>query len=252
MKRIKYGSIVSAALILLLAAPFAVAQTGTAGSGHWEGTIQLPKKAVKIVVDLAQDAKGEWTGSLEIPEQKLSLAVSDIAVNKPSVSFNSKEWLLAVEGELSPDGKSIKGGFTSGFLLSVPVPMQLQWVSRAAVKGPAGSTRISRDMEGTWEGVVTLGAAWEDDNTSAGSTTTVRVTLVTGPGGIASGALSKPGAPDPVPLSVIGLKGNTFRLELNSAGVVYVGDLKDGQLIGEWNQFGLDPVPLTLKHINSK
>jgi hypothetical protein len=249
MKGLRFGSI---GLIVLLTVPFAVGQTGAAGSGHWEGTIQLPKKALKIAVDLAQDPKGEWTGSVEIPEQKLNLAVSDIAVNKPSVSFNSKEWLLAVEGELSPDGKSIKGGFTSAFLLSVPVPMELQWVSRPAVKGLAGSTGISGGLEGTWEGVVTLGSAWEDGNPSAGSTTTVRVRLANGPSGIATGGLSKSGAPDSVPLSAIGLNGNTLRFELNSAGVVYVGELKGGQLIGEWNQFGLDPVPLTLKHINSK
>ena len=250
MKKLMFGSI---GLIVLLAVPFAVGQTGAAGSGHWEGTIQFPKKALEIAVDLAQDAKGEWTGSLEIPEQKLSLPVSDIAVNKPSVSFSSKEWLLAVEGELSPDGRSIKGGFTSGFLLSVPVAMQLHWVSRPAVKSPAGSTRISGELEGTWEGVVTFGSAWEDGNPSAATTTTVRVKLANGSGDVATGGLSKTSTPEfSSPISAIGQSGNTLRFELNSAGVVYLGELKGGQLIGQWNQFGLDPVPLTLKHTNSK
>src|SRR5687767_11675741 len=55
--------------VLSVAALFG--QSGTPGSGHWEGTLQLPDKQVKIEVDLAKNDKGEWMGGINIPEQNL-------------------------------------------------------------------------------------------------------------------------------------------------------------------------------------
>jgi hypothetical protein len=241
------AGVVSAVAILLLAAAPGLAQTGAAGSGHWEGTIQLPKKLLKVAVDLEQKDKGEWAGTLDIPEASLNNVVaSKILVTEASVSFEAREALLAFEGNLSADGRSIKGGFLSACLLSVPVPIEMQWVSPPAVKTAAGSTAISQDLEGAWEGVVQFGSVWEDGNPAAGSRLAVRVKLTNTPGGIAAGVLAASGGPDKE-LSLVSQQGGSLRFELKSAGAVYVGERKDGELAGKWSQFGLDPVPLTLR-----
>jgi hypothetical protein len=63
----------------------AFAQTGPAG--HWEGSIQLPDREIKIALDLARDDKGVWTG-----------AFSQITQNVRNVPAS----------DLKPDGESVK------------------------------------------------------------------------------------------------------------------------------------------------
>lgn len=242
----------AAALTLLPMAVLAAAPADPAGSGHWEGTIQISNKSVKVTVDLARSQTGEWVGALGLPEQNLTrVAVSNISVKDGSVSFESREWLFAVEGKISPDGKSIEGDFVSAFLLHVPVPVRLERVLEAIIQEPCGSTPLSKNLEGTWEGVLTLGASWEKDDQRAGSTVTVRVTLANVPGGAATGTLKKSGTTEPnLPITGIQQSQNSLRFEVRGAGATYVAELKDRELVGEWRQFDLDPVPLTLRHID--
>ncbi len=234
--------------ILLGVLACAVAQTNAA-AGHWEGKIQFPHKQVKLSVDLAQNDKGEWTGSLGFPDQKMeSIALTNIVVKDESVSFKSMPWLMGVEGELSPDGQSIQGDFLSAFQRTVPVPVELRRIAPPRVTPAAQNTGISKELEGVWEGTAKLGFSWEPDDPRAGRAVNLGFKLAGGT--VGTGALMKSGGE--VPFSLVVQKGPSVRLELASEGAVFVGELRGGELVGDWSQFDTDPVPLTLKRVPPK
>ncbi len=234
-----------ALIVVLSVMGGAVAQTTTA-AGHWEGVIQFPQKQVKISVDLAQNERGEWTGSMALPQQKMELIVlTNIVVKDETVSVKSMPWLMGVDAELSPDGRTIKGDFLSAFQRTVPVPIELQRVSAARVNPSATNTPLARELEGIWEGAGKLGSSWESDDPRAGSAVNIRLKLAGGPGGMAAGSLLK--AAGEVPFSLVTQQGASIRLELAGEGAVFVGELRGRDLVGDWSQFDADPVPLTLK-----
>lgn len=246
-------TILPAVLILLPAVVLATGSADPAGSGHWEGTIQIAQKSVKVTVDLARGRTGEWAGFLALPDQQLTpVAFSKIGIGDGSVYLEARESMLGVDAKLSADGQSIEGDFLSAFLLHVPVPIRLRRVAQPVMQAPAGST-LSKDLEGTWEGVVKLGASWEADDPRAGSTIAVQVTLSNGPGGVATGTLKKPGSAEPaLALSVIQASQSGLRFEVKGAGAAYVAHLQDNELSGEWRQFDLEPVTLKLARVDAR
>lgn len=236
-------------LVLLCTLPSALGRSQPAASGHWEGTITLPNKHLKVAVDLAQNDRGEWTGSLGLPELEISdFEFSKIEIKPESVLLDSITMPAEFSGTLSPDGETMKGGFICGWLRRVPVPMQLKRVAEPKLKAPAKSTPISKELEGTWEGTVKFGETWESDDPLAGSSAGFRVRLAEGSDGIATGGLTKLAEPKTeVPLSIITEKGSSLRFEIRSAGAVYIGGLRGQELVGQWRQFGAEPVDLTLR-----
>lgn len=240
---------ISAVLTLFCALPLAFAQSKPAASGHWEGTIGLPNKQLKVTVDLAQNGPGEWTGSLGLPELTANdYALSKILVKPGSVVLDSTEMLSEFQGALSPDGQTMKGDYLCANLRTVPVPMQLKRVSEVKLKPPTKSTAISKELEGTWEGVARFARTWENDDPLAGSAVGFRVRLASGPDGVAAGVFAKLAEPQTeVPLAIITQNSARLRFEIRSAGAVFTGDLSGNKLVGEWRQFGADPVPLTLE-----
>ncbi|MGC9969414.1 MAG: hypothetical protein ABSE56_02370 [Bryobacteraceae bacterium] len=228
----------SAALIVFVAVLLAPAQSKPAGSGHWEGAIQLPDRELKILVDLAQNDKGEWIGNIGIPEQGLKeFPLSKIAVKGTSVSFamNGIPGEPAFQGDLSPSGKAIKGSFTQG---GATLTFELKWVSEPNVKLAAKSTPITKEFEGTWEGALAV---------PDGTKLRLRVKLANGADGTAAGTLNSldQGAVE-MPLSTITQKGSAITLELKLVGGTFTGDLKGDELVGTWAQ-GMGSLPLTFK-----
>jgi len=81
--------ILSAVLTLLPAVVLPAATGDLAGSGHWEGTVQISKKTAKVTVDLARNPNGGWVGALALPEQKLTdVPVSNISIKDGAVLSN--------------------------------------------------------------------------------------------------------------------------------------------------------------------
>jgi hypothetical protein len=228
----------SAVLIVVVAVLLAPAQSKPAGSGHWEGAIQVPDHELKILVDLAQNDKGEWFGNIAIPEQGLKeFPLSKIVVKGASVSFvmNGVPGEPAFQGDLSPSGKAIKGNFTQG---GASLTFELKWVSEPSIKAPAKSAPIAKEFEGTW-----AGARVAPDGTKL----RLRVNLANGADGAASGTINSldQGAVE-MPLSSIAQKGSAITLELKLVGGVFEGELKGDELVGIWSQGG-GSLPLTLK-----
>jgi hypothetical protein len=223
-------------LSVLMALSIASAQSKPAGAGHWEGAIQLPDREMKIAVDLVQDAKGEWAGSFAVPEQNVKDApLGKISVKGAAVAF-------AIEnipgdphfaGDLSPDGKTLKGNFMQG---GGSLPSELKWVSEGRIIPPAKSTPISKEVEGAWEG--TLNAPM--------GTLRVRFELANGPNGATGTLTSIDQGGAKLPFTTITQKDNSLTLEAKPIGGIYTGELKGGELVGQWTQ-GPATLPVTLK-----
>jgi len=229
--------------VLLAGASLAVGQSGTAGAGHWEGAIQLPGKSLKVAVDLARGDKAQWAGRLSFPSLPFApIPFSSARVDGASVLLQSRESLLQIEGTLQPDGKAIKGNFISGFMLVVPVPVELRWTGQAEAPNPAPTQPVGSDFAGAWEGVLTLKSSWEESDPRIGQATPIRITLAN-----AAGTFTKLGATDPaLPIGNITLDGSRVQFEVKGAAAVFVGRIEGDQLTGEWTQFDADPVALVL------
>lgn len=228
-------------IVLLAGASLAVAQSEPLGAGHWEGTIQLPKKNVRVNVDLARNEK-QWAGSLTLPDLAFSPVVfAGVIVDGSHLTLSSRESMLQIEGTLSSDGRSFKGDFISGFMLAVPVPIELHSATEGRPAALPASGPLTSDLEGKWEGSLVLTSSWEENDQRVGVATPVRIVLRRGPDGSASGAFGE------FPLSAIRQRGTRLQFEAKGAGAVFVGDLKGDELAGQWTQFDADPVSLTLR-----
>jgi len=227
--------------VLLAGASLAVGQSGLAGAGHWEGTIRLPNKTVRVNVDVARNDKQQWIGSLAMPELAFTpIVFGDVAIDGSAVTLSSRESMLQIEGTISADGKSIKGGFVSAFLLAVPVAIELRRTAEPQVAVAISSGPISSEAEGTWTGNLTLKTSWEDNDQRTGTPTPVRITLGHAADGNASGAFDK------LPLSSIRQQGTHLQFEAKGASAVFVGEIEGDELTGQWTQFDADPVALVL------
>jgi hypothetical protein len=231
-----------AVLIAFIALPAALPQSKPVGSGHWEGTIQVPDRELKVAFDLAQNDKGDWIGTVAVPEQNMrDFPLAKIVVKGTSVSFELPgiPGDPSFQGDISPDGKSLKGDFAQG---GGTFPIQVKWVSEASVKLPARSTAVAKEFEGAWEGVL---------NTPDGQKLRIRVTLANGSDG-ASGTFASldQGGPE-LPLTTITQKAAQIALELKMAGITYSGELKGEEISGTFTQ-GPGSLPLTFKRVAKK
>jgi hypothetical protein len=230
-------SFFAAVLIAFIALPAALPQSKPAGSGHWEGTLQVPDRELKIAVDLAQNEKGEWIGTIAVPEQNMrDFPLAKIAVKGTSVAFELPgiPGDPTFQGDLSPDGKAIKGDFAQG---GGAFPMQMKWVSEANVKLPPKSTPITKEFEGAWEGVLT---------TPDGQKLRLRITLTNGADGATGTFASLDQGGNVVPLTAITQEASQVTFELKRAAITYTGELKGEEISGTFRQ-GPGSLPLTFK-----
>ena len=225
------------------------AVTDTSLAGHWEGKYKLPDKEFAVAVDLAKSPSGQWEGSLALPSERMEdIQLSDIKVDGASVLCVSKEKVYAVQGELSGDGNSIKGGFIASFLKQVPVPMELRRTANAQVKAAAQSTPVPKALLGAWTGAVRYAGATSEIDLPKDMVFVVRIELKAGPGGLAEGEMTSPFDPaKKAPLTVIATEAGGVRLESRGTGSVFIGRVHGDEIAGEWKQFGADAASLVLK-----
>ncbi|MGE5569465.1 MAG: hypothetical protein ACM3S5_10565 [Rhodospirillales bacterium] len=216
-------------------------QDKPAGSGHWEGTIQVPDRELKVAVDLALNEKGEWIGTIAVPEQNMrDFPLAGIAVKGTSVAFELPgiPGAPAFQGNLSSDGKMMKGELAQGGGL---FPMQLKWVSAADVKLPAKNAPIDKEFEGAWQGVLT---------TPNGQKLRIRITLANSAEGAKGTLASLDQSGAELPFTSITQKASEITLELKFAGIVFTGELKGEGLSGTFTQGGAS-MPLVFTRVKN-
>jgi hypothetical protein len=140
-------------IIIFLISSALLGRAQEVASGHWEGSVQIPDRELKLIVDLAQQKGGTWTGSITIPGLNVKGAsLADIAVKDSDASFSLKSSGRGLEadfkGHLTADN-TLAGDFLQA---GNTAPFVLKRSGDAQVESPARSTAIAKEMEGEWKG----------------------------------------------------------------------------------------------------
>jgi hypothetical protein len=139
--------------VALLLAPFACAQTGM--EGHWEGVIKSDNGEIRISLDLARNAQSQWVASVGVPPQASGLVVTDLAVEDKSVKFTALEMMMTkFDLVLNADG-GLRGTYTPRMGNGSSVEFKRSGEAKVALIAPIPA--VSRELEGDWEGSLSMG-----------------------------------------------------------------------------------------------
>ncbi len=202
-----------------------LAQAAEPAAAHWDGTFQLPSREFNLAIDLDRNDKGEWTGSVTFPTLNVKGApLSEISVKDSAVSFVAK----GVFGDVKVHGNVADGAFT-GTLEQAgnSAPLTMRQTGPPQVEAPRQSTAVARELEGDWEGDMTL----IDHNVH------VRLSLSNQSSGHATGKVFLKGRHDVnVDLAMITQESDLLTLEAPDSGLIYDARLRNGQISGVWQQ----------------
>ncbi len=134
--------------------------------GHWKGAIEVPGNKIEYTTHFKNDG-GTWSATIDIPSQGgKDIPLVEVAVQGTAVRFkiSGVPGDPSFAGELSDDGKTIKGDFTQG---GQTMPFEMKSTSdpaedaRGALQG--FETEVEKMLE-EWKGVgVAVGAIVGDD-----------------------------------------------------------------------------------------
>jgi len=115
---------------------FAIAWAGTARplpaeepktseiAGTWTGSLDLGAAKLKLVVEFTKKEGGGYSGKMDSPDQgAFGLEIDEVTQDKSAVKFTMKKIGGAYAGDVSADGKEIKGTWKQG-PLSLPLVLK--------------------------------------------------------------------------------------------------------------------------------
>ena len=212
-----------------------VAQAAQPAAARWDGTLRLPGREYRLVIDLAQNAQGQWTGSAIFPNLDVKGApLSDISVTDSAVSFAVKGVLggVKISGSITADG-AFAGTFEQG---GNAAPVALQKAGPPQVELPRQSTAVAKEMEGDWEG----------DMMAVDHNVHVRLSLANQADGRAKGKLFLKGRREVnLEVAMVTQESDLLTLEAPEASLIYDGRFRGGEIGGTWQQ-GPFEFPLVL------
>ena len=102
----------------VLAASLAVAAVPARArsiTGNWQGTVQVGKMQVRLVLHIRRDAAGALKARLNNldPEHSASIPVTAIALHGSRLTFSVASMNASYAGVVAADGKSIAGKWTT-------------------------------------------------------------------------------------------------------------------------------------------
>ena len=211
-----------------------------AQQAHWEGSVQMPNRELRMTVDLAKNSKGAWIGSISLPDGGLI----DVPLGGISVAANEVSFVIAglpkspsFEGKVSEDGKILAGTATSD---KGGAPFELKKTGEADVKVPPPSTSLSKEWEGSWEGIL---------DAPDGRKLRAVIKLARASDGTATGSLvSLDEGSQEFPMNTITQKDKQLQFEIRVIRAKYTGLLNDSgaEISGDYVVQGLK-LPLVLK-----
>jgi hypothetical protein len=229
-------AVCAAAIVAVMPAPARAAQ-GAGAAAHWKGSIAVPDE-LQIEVDLVKQDAG-WAGAITVPAQGLSgVPLTNVTVDGKAVSFVVSQipGSPTFKGMLSDDGASLTGDFVHG---DQSVPFKLARAGEGAIPPPQKSSPITKEIEGTWSGVLDAG----------GNMLRLTLKLASTPEGTSKGSLvSVDQGNAEVPIYAITQSGSHLELIVLAVAGKYSGDLKEGRLVGTWSQ-GPGQLPLEFARV---
>lgn len=206
-------------------------------AARWEGTVQIPGRELRVVIDLAQSSDGQWTGSAIVPGFGIKGApLTDITVKESDVSFAIKGALgdAKFKGRLAANN-TLTGDYQQG---GNTAPFTLQKAGEPQVDAPRHSTAIRKELEGTWQGEMDFFG-----------TVKVRLEMANQPGGNATAKFTLTRTREnPLPLNLVTDEGGILTLQATDMGITYEGKFhKEANEINGTFQQGPIEVSLVLR-----
>jgi hypothetical protein len=211
-------------------------------AGRWEGSIQIPERELKVIVDLAQDKAGAWIGSIIVPGLEIKgTPLTDIVVKESEAAFAIKNALagqqiaaarfqarLNAKGALA--GDFLQGGNTAPFALEKTGPPQVEL--------PPQSSAVAKELEGEWIG--------EYELLGYPRHVTIRLTNHAG-GGVTTEFVVVGKKTTNLPVDLVTQQEDFIRIESHETGINYEGRFRKeaGEIKGTFEQGPLE-IPLVL------
>ena len=225
---------------LLVCGWLAIAVAQTDFAGHWEAAVDVPNGPTRVALDLAKNAKGAWVASLGVPEQKITgLRVTDIEVMGSEVRFTAPDLPGSPTFELT-----LANGKLTGALLveALSLVVEMQRTGDAKVEIAPPSPAVSKELEGDWEGALSL---------PDGQSRPIIIRFKNRPDRTAEATIESPTqGVQGFPLKEVAQKGAVVEFTVQAVGGSYKGTLnKEGtEITGQWAQRqGAAPLTLDLK-----
>jgi hypothetical protein len=238
-----YTRVLLVAALLVLPASSLRAQTAADPSGHWEGAIHVTNPndgspvELSMDVDLAKIGNGAFEGAITIAQQGVKgRPLTNVAVVGQAITFQimpSAPGDNTFKGALSADGKTISGDLVHS---GASLPFSLTRTGSARIEPPARSTAIGKELEGTWNGTLTVGE----------KQLRIVLTLANQPDGTATGRMvSLDQATLEIPIATITQEASSLTLDVKAVSGSYSGTVNPPgtELVGTWTQ---DPLVLPL------
>jgi hypothetical protein len=204
------------------------AQNAPNAAGHWQGKIQIPDHELGMTVDLAKNAKGVWIGSMSVlGSTSIDVPLSGIAIEGSAVRFSATlPQPSKFEGRFSGDGASLSGTASSA---AGEAPFQMTRSGEANVKVPPPSSVLSKEFEGTWEGVLEAG----------GKSRRIGLKILAAADGTANAVLIviEQGNLE-IRVGTVTIRDKELQLAAPAVSGTYRGTLANGEIAGEWTQGG--------------
>ncbi len=229
------------AVTLFLLAAWGQTQAETL-AGRWEGSIRIPDRESRLIVDLTQEKGKDWSGSIIIPGLGVKGApLTDLAIANGGISFAIKGALASPKtGPARFKGKVTSDGQLTGDFLQAgnTAPFTLEKTGPSQVELPPKSTAIARDFNGVWKG----------DYEMDGYPRHVTLTLASHENGPATAKLVIVGKrTNEPPIDLVTEEGGYLTIQSQDFGITYEGRLqKEGHEIGGTFALGPSELPLVL------
>jgi hypothetical protein len=236
-----------AALVFLMSSNVVLAQTPADPSGHWEGAVKALDTEIKVQVDLLKNANGTFVGSYSNPSRNIQgLPLKTISIQGRTITFSPND-AVTFTGQLSADGKSLKGDFTgtdaTGTDFALPFSLVRTGEARAAAPTAAAS-KVGKELEGTWNGLLEV----------EGEKMRLVVTIANQANGTSTGTIANADRGGvQAPITTMTHKGTQVVLEIKSVGASYSGVLnaQANEMTGTYKQGPLT-VPLSFKRASAE
>ena len=213
-----------------------------AATGRWEGSVKIPERELKLIVDLAQESGG-WIGSIIIPGLDVKGAtLTDIAMSGSDVTFSIKSALGAGSvGQAKFEAHLTANDTLSGDFVQAgnTAPFALRRAGPAQVELPPRSTAVDKEFEGEWKGEYEL----------FGYPRHVTIKLVNHNAEGATAEFVVVGKKtNNLPVDLVTQEGDLLSIDSHETGINYEGrfDQKAGEIKGTFTQGPIE-LPLVLR-----
>ena len=234
-------------VVTLLFASAVVCEAAEIAVGRWEGSIQIPGREQKLIVDLAQDKTGAWVGSVVLPGLDIKgAALADIVVKDSEAAFAIKNALSGPQiGQAKFQARlNAKGALAGDFLQAGnTAPFVLEKTGPPQVELPPQSSVVAKELEGEWIG--------EYELLGYPRHVTVRLTNHAG-GGATSEFVVVGKKTNNLPVDLVTQQEDFIRIESHETGINYEGRFRkdSGEITGTFEQGPLE-IPLVLHRAKS-